>query len=213
MHATEFCSEEIEELARAMVAVQKALQPAVKDRDNTFTKSRYATLNSVMEACRGVLLEQGIWVVQHLVPADPGNLGLVTKLVHTESGQWQASLMIMPLPKSDPQGYGSALTYARRYALATSVGLITEDDDAEAAMARCRNEEPPRPEPDIPPVDPSVALPRLDGVQYRTVKAQDGRDCITASGETRARKAILQEAGFRWDSTRKIWWRYVDRAA
>ena len=60
-------------------------------------------------------------------------LGLVTKLVHIASGQWQSSLLVMPLPKNDPQGYGSALTYARRYGLCALVGIVTEDDDGSAA--------------------------------------------------------------------------------
>jgi hypothetical protein len=68
-------------------------------------------------------------VVQVPVAVEAGHLGLMTKLVHGESGQWQSSLMVMPLPKNDPQGYGSALTYARRYGLATLVGLVSETDD------------------------------------------------------------------------------------
>ena len=60
-------------------------------------------------------------------------LGLVTKLVHAESGEWQKSLLVMPLSKTDPQGYGSALTYARRYGLSALVGIVTEDDDVNGA--------------------------------------------------------------------------------
>lgn len=56
-------------------------------------------------------------------------MGLVTKLTHAESGQWQSSLMVMPLPKADPQGYGSAMTYFRRYALSALIGIVTEEDD------------------------------------------------------------------------------------
>ncbi|MGE4280705.1 MAG: ERF family protein, partial [Magnetospirillum sp.] len=111
-------SPEIAELAKAMVKVQGALNPACKDAENPFVKNRYATLNSVIEACREALTAQSIWVAQYPVAAEVGHLGLVTKLVHGDSGQWQSSLMVMPLPYCDPQGYGSALTYARRYGLA-----------------------------------------------------------------------------------------------
>ncbi len=59
----------------------------------------------------------------------PDCLGPMTKLTHTESGQWQASLAVVPLPKADPQGMGSAITYARRYAITAMLGMATEDDD------------------------------------------------------------------------------------
>lgn len=203
-------SPEITDLAKAMLKVQQALMPACKDAENPFSKSRYATLNSVIDACRDALIAQSIWVVQYPVAVDPGHLGLVTKLVHGDSGQWQSSIMVMPLPKNDPQGYGSALTYARRYGLATLVGLISEtDDDAEAATPqRSRQSKTPERRPEKA-ADPLASLPKLDGVDYLTVNASNGRLCITASGNIRDKRPFLQEAGFRWDGNRKIWWRYA----
>ncbi len=228
MTATEILSSpEIAELAKAMVKVQQAMTPACKDAENPFVKNRYASLNSVIEACRDALTAQSIWVAQYPVAADAGHLGLVTKLVHGDSGQWQSSLMVMPLPKNDPQGYGSALTYARRYGLATLVGMVSEaDDDAEAATpqrgkpakaSERRNSSPPIPpqsnSPDQP-VDVLAGLPKIDGITYQTVTAGNGKLCITASGNVRDKRAFLQEAGFRWDGNRKLWWRYApDRAA
>jgi hypothetical protein len=215
-------SPEITDLAKAMLKVQQALTPACKDAENPFSKSRYATLNSVMDACRDALIAESIWVAQYPVATEPGHLGLVTKLVHGESGQWQSSLMVMPLPKSDPQGYGSALTYARRYGLATLVGLVSEaDDDGEAASGqRSKPAKPterrpvPQRNPPPPPADGLAGLPRIDGIDYQTVNASNGRICITASGDVRNKRPFLQEAGFRWDGNRKIWWRYAeDRAA
>ena len=123
-------SENITAVAKALLSVQKQMQPACKDATNPFTKSRYATLNSVMESCRKALLDNGIWLCQYPVPIDvPNSIGLMTKLTHVESGEWQASLTIVPLPKADPQGMGSAITYARRYALTAMLGMVTEDDD------------------------------------------------------------------------------------
>ena len=137
----EYCSAEISELAKALIAVQRELLPAARDGTNPFTRSNYATLNSVMEACRDVLLAHGIWMTQLPVPAPvelgPGHIGLLTKLTHAESGQWQSSLAVVPLPKADPQGMGSAITYARRYALTAMLGIITEeDDDGEAVQGQ-----------------------------------------------------------------------------
>ncbi len=222
-----YCSPDITELAKAMLKVQADLQPALKDRENTFSRSRYATLNSVMESCREALLTNGIWLTQYPVPAETGHLGLVTKLTHAESGQWQASLMVMPLPKADPQGYGSAQTYARRYALSALVGIVTEeDDDGELASGRSarRKRQPAGKEPAASPAMPPAsgpkpeehpaltAMPRLDGIRYSVTTTQDGKICIVANGDTNSKKQILTQAGFKWSEQRKIWWRYADAA-
>ena len=125
---SEYTSQEVGELAKALINVQRQLQPATKDANNPFTKSKYATLNSVMDSCRDALLSNGIWLCQYPVPAEPGYLGLVTKLTHAESGQWQSSLAVVPLPKADPQGVGISMTYMRRYALSAMLGIVTEED-------------------------------------------------------------------------------------
>ena len=232
----QYHSPEITELAKVMLQVQAALQPAFKDRENTFSKSRYATLNSVMEACKEALISNGIWLVQHPVPVEPGNLGLITKLVHTESGQWQSSLLTMPLPKADPQGYGSALTYARRYALSAMLGIVAEDDDdgngaSQGVPVRKRRmlgkvpAEQPVSSPQSqqvqlhPPQQHSVqshpalsAIPKIDGVAYSVVPTQDDKLCIVATGDTRSKKQLLIQAGFKWSEQKKMWWRYADAA-
>lgn len=214
----QMCSEKITNLAKAMLKVQKQLQPALKDRYNGFTQSKYATLNSVMEACSEALIDAGIWVTQYPVPVD-GNgslLGLVTKLIHA-SGEWQESLLVMPLPKADPQGYGSALTYARRYGLSSMVGLVTEDDDANMACKGVPHGslnhgfselEMPKISA-IKPRENAVMenLPHIDGITYQQQKAQDGAFYITATGNTRNKNGILKEAGFKWNSSRKLWWK------
>ena len=123
-----FCSDQIRELAQALIKVQEQLQPATKDANNPFTKSKYAALNSIMDSCRDALLSNGIWLCQYPVPTEPGYLGLVTKLTHAESGQWQSSLAVVPLPKADPQGVGISMTYIRRYALSAMLGIVTEED-------------------------------------------------------------------------------------
>ena len=203
------CSEKITNLAKAMLKVQKQLRPALRDSYNGFTQSKYATLNSVMEACSEALIDNGIWVTQYPVPVEgDGKLGLVTKLVHAESGEWQESLLVMPLSKTDPQGYGSALTYARRYGLSSMVGLVTEDDDANAACKGVSDLQKPM-IADIKPRQNAVIdnLPHIDGITYQQQKAQDGALYITATGNTRNKNGILKEAGFKWNSSRKLWWK------
>ena len=239
MDSIQYTSPEVTDLAKALIAVQHTLQPAIKDRENPFAKSRYATLNSVMDSCRDALLTNGIWVTQYPVPAEAGHLGLVTKLTHAESGQWQSSLLVMPLPKADPQGYGSAMTYARRYALSAMLGMVTEDDDDGEAASRDTSAKPrtarqprqkvegsaatahvqPVPHTESRPMPPDKALhpalaslPKLDGVTYTTATTQDGRLCVMASGNTSARKQLLSAAGFKWNAERKVWWRYAETA-
>jgi len=226
METISYCSAEIKELAKALINVQRTLQPALKDRENTFAKSRYATFNSVMDSCREALLTNGIWMSQYPVPAEPGHLGLVTKLTHAESGQWQSSLLVMPLPKSDPQGYGSGLTYARRYALSAMLGMVTEDDDDAHLATHGQHSPRQRPIKQPKPVSPASApampsdishpvltsMPKLDGISYRTASAQDGRLCIVATGNVSAKQQVLRASGFKWNEERKMWWRYADSA-
>ena len=218
MEHTPYCSTEITELARAMLKVQADLQPALKDRENTFSHSRYATLNSVMDACREALIGNGIWLAQYPVPVEAGHMGLVTKLTHAESGQWQSSLMVMPLPKADPQGYGSALTYGRRYGLSALLGIVTEE-----RKRQTRQQETPiatgnKPTTEAKPQNQSeehillATMPRLDGIIYSLTTTQDGKTCIVASGNTANKKHILSQAGFKYSEQRKIWWRYAEVA-
>lgn len=220
-------SQEITELAEAMIQVQQTLSPALKDAENTFTNSRYATLHSIMNTCRDALLEYGIWLTQYPVSVEANQLGLVTKIVHAETGQWQASLLTMPLPKNDPQGYGSAMTYARRYGLSALIGIVTENDDdgdlashqsepcnsAFSSQNHGTNSAATQAKSLPQGSAPSMAnLPRLDGVQYRKGTANDGKQCVFATGDTHSKKEFLRKAGFRWDGTRKLWWRYADAA-
>jgi hypothetical protein len=58
----------------------------------------------------------------------------------------------------------------------------------------------------------AVSLPRLDGVQYRNGTTNDGKQCVLATGDTHSKKEFLRKAGFRWDGTRKVWWRCADAA-
>ena len=234
----EYQSQDITTLAKALLAVQAQLQPAFKDAENTFTKSHYATLNSVMDACREALLTNGIWLTQYPVPApEPvggGYLGLVTKLTHAESGQWQSSLAVVPLPKADPQGMGIAMTYMRRYALCAMLGIVTEDDDAEGVKvpeklaSRGRKPANTRQMQNGPSGESAQGhngqnaskstsasgdfqgLPRIDGISYQTVTATDGRACIVATGQTQPKKELLLGAGFKWNAQRKMWWKYAD---
>lgn len=122
-----FQSEQINELAAAIVKAQLALVPAAKDHVNPFFKSKYADLPTVWEAS-GPFRENGIAITQSPMDAPDEYIVLDTQLSHT-SGQWMRSRLKIRVAKNDPQGYGSALTYARRYALGCMTGIVTEEDD------------------------------------------------------------------------------------
>jgi hypothetical protein len=119
------------------------------------------------------------------------------------------------------------MTYARRYGLSALVGIVTENDDDGELASRQRephdssfslrkhgmNSGHSQPKPVAQSNPPGMTnLPRLDGVQYRKGTANDGKQCVLATGETHSKKEFLRKAGFRWDGARKVWWRYADAA-
>lgn len=131
-------SETINELAAALSKAQAEMQGAKKDSTNPHFKSAYADLASVWEACRAALTKHGLSVLQS--PRATSNNGagwsveVETRLLHS-SGQWMADTLTVPVGKADAQGVGSAVTYARRYALAAFVGVAPDDDDGNAATS------------------------------------------------------------------------------
>ena len=124
-------SENINELGSALAKAQGAIEGALKDTANPFFKTKYADLSSVWDACRQQLTVNGLSIVQTPTEAENG-IGVETMLIHA-SGQWLSNTFTMPVSKADAQGVGSAITYARRYALAAMVGVAPEDDDGNAA--------------------------------------------------------------------------------
>ena len=125
-------SEQINELAAALARAQGQMASAKKDSDNPFFKSKYADLASVVEAIRGPFAEHGLSYVQLPIPTEGNVITIETVLMHA-SGQWISSVVDVPVAKADAQGYGSAITYARRYGLQAMAGVAAEDDDGNAA--------------------------------------------------------------------------------
>ena len=128
-------SENIANLTLALSIVQGKLTYAKKDSANPFFKSKYADLESVWDACRSLLADNGLAVMQFPGEYIDGVMSLTTIISH-KSGEWMGQEMSVPLSKPDAQGAGSALSYMRRYALAAVVGVVSanqEDDDGNAA--------------------------------------------------------------------------------
>lgn len=127
-------SESINKLAMALVKAQSEMGGAVKDAKNPFFKSNYADLTSVIKTIKEPFANNGLAYIQFPINADKA-VGVTTRIIH-ESGEWLEQDYLLPLVKADPQSAGSALTYARRYALVAMAGIPTVDDDAESAMIR-----------------------------------------------------------------------------
>jgi len=127
-------SESINELATALCKAQSQMGGAVKDSSNPFFKSSYADLTSVIKAIKQPFADNGLSYTQFPVSNENG-VGVSTRLMHV-SGQWLEMEYTLPTVKQDPQAAGSAITYARRYALQSIAGIPTADDDAESAMLR-----------------------------------------------------------------------------
>ena len=137
-------SESIAALAAALSKAQASITGALKDSANPFFKSKYADLASCWDACRKPLTDNGLAVIQTIEPGE-GRAVLVTTLCHA-SGEWIKSYCPILTKDDSPQALGSAITYARRYALAAMCGLAQVDDDAEAAQGRHKVSAPQNPE-------------------------------------------------------------------
>jgi hypothetical protein len=130
-------SESIEELATALARAQGEITGALKDSANPFFKSKYSDLASCWDACRSALSKNGLAVSQ-FPETDGADSFLVTTLLHN-SGQWMSSRLVLKSKDDTSQAMGSAITYARRYALCSVVGVAQIDDDGNAASGREAN--------------------------------------------------------------------------
>jgi hypothetical protein len=126
-------SDSITTIAPALHKAQGQIKAALKDSTNPHFKSKYADLSSVIEAVKPALQLNGITFLQGVHDAVDG-VAVETMLLHT-SGEWISSVMRIPAVKQDAQGYGSAITYGRRYGLQSMCGVPAEDDDGNAATA------------------------------------------------------------------------------
>lgn len=188
-------SEQIGKLAEALCKVQSQISGAKKTSVNPHFKSTYAGLTEVWDACREELAAFGLCVVQSNEPSERGVL-LRTTLIHT-SGEWIDGLIDIPAIKQDAQGYGSAQTYARRYALASMVGVTAEDDDGNAAVTL---------RPTAPITATTGAMERLS-VDQQTMINDIAVQVMAhgAAGDYNAAYLIIEDAGLDADSKVALW--------
>jgi hypothetical protein len=188
-------SEQIGDLAAALAKAQAEMEGASKDSANPFFKSKYADLTAVWAACRGPLTKHGLSIVQAPRVSWANDRAIVqveTRLLHA-SGQF-ISDVVAAAPKDDsPQAVGSVITYLRRYALQSFVGIAPEDDDAEAAQVRRRPQEAAKGAPS----GYDEWLKKLEGV------ADGGSDKLKAAWQSSApdyRKHLTETDNGRWEA-------------
>jgi hypothetical protein len=122
-------------LATALVKAQKAFGPALKTSTNPHFKSRYADLASCVEAVIDALNDNGIALIQKNYDCTNGVM-IETMFIHESGEMLECGILHVPANKQDAQGYGSALTYARRYSLMAACGIAPEDDDGNTAVRK-----------------------------------------------------------------------------
>lgn len=125
----------MKEIASALVKAQKAFGPALKTNTNPAFRSKYADLSACVEAVIDALSANGIFLTQRTLECESG-ITVETVFLHESGEQLSSGPLHVPASKQDPQGYGSALTYARRYSLMAACGIAPEDDDGNAASRK-----------------------------------------------------------------------------
>jgi hypothetical protein len=137
-------TEALNELAAGLVAAQGEFAAIPKTADNPFFKSKYAPLEAVVEVTQPILTKHGLAVAQFPTVLD-GEPALKTILLHS-SGQSISDTMLLCAAKRDPQGQGAAITYARRFAFMSVLGLVADvDDDGNTASRSKKLEANPTP--------------------------------------------------------------------
>lgn len=152
-------SEQIASLAGALALAQAEIENAAKDGNNPHFKSKYASMEAVVYACKATLPKHGLSYVQF--PGMQGDYVTVTTRLMHKSGEWIEGTLPMPVGKRDAHGVGSAISYARRYSLMAVIGIAAEDDDGNGAVAggEVKSAPPakaaalPRPSPHTPKAD------------------------------------------------------------
>lgn len=121
-------SEAQDKIIPALIKFQGSISTVAKSKDNPYFSSKYADLGAIFEVIRKPLADNGLCVTQEPLETAGDLVRLKTTVFH-ESGQFRSSILAIRPTKADPQGVGSAITYARRYGLSPMLGIVTEEDD------------------------------------------------------------------------------------
>jgi hypothetical protein len=158
-------SESIGNLAAALVAAQSEFPNIKKDSENPFFKSTYADLAAVVAGVKPILAKHGLSVLQVGGTGPMGTPVMKTFLIH-KSGEFIGGHLPLNPTKPDPQGFGSAITYMRRYGLQAILGVAAEDDDGHHSSDHSKEHRPPSvPSNDLPISEPQQK--RLFAISYK----------------------------------------------
>jgi len=183
---------DIDKIAPAFIAAQRAFDIAKKDAYNPHFKSHYANLVSIFDACIKALHEQGIAVMQSL-EGNAASVEVTTCLIHV-SGQSMTSGKLMLPATGTAQAFGSALTYARRYSLAAFVGVVADvDDDGNAASGKPLSISVAPPPLPLPPSVPVKAVHTIESFQAALVLCTDKASMVRLWNATDLSNAQLKD--------------------
>jgi hypothetical protein len=172
-------------LSAAMARAFAQIEGAIKGKTNPAFRSKYADLAAVVDAVKPALAAHGLWFRQVLHRVD-GGVCVETVIHHESGGELWCGPLYLPAAKQDPQGYGSALTYARRYSLMAAFGVPAEDDDGNASSGRA---EPPASK--APPQDNGEAAVILDALREAAMGGVDALQSRFAAIPSSATKAAV----------------------
>src|ERR1035437_1544555 len=196
-------SENINELSAALSKAQGEMGTARKDSKNPFFKTSYADLASILSVAKEPLADNGLSVTQH--PVADGNIVSVETALFHSSGQWMSSLLTMLAKDASPQAIGSCITYARRYSVASILGIASEEDD-DGNSAQPTKGSPTakpfvKPAPNAPAPEPADPEPVDEGDVAPTPAKRTRKPLHMATSGTRA--AALDRLGCHADVAKK----------
>lgn len=194
--ALQMRSEAIDKIIPALIQFQSEVRAVGKNKKNPHFGSSYADLAAIMDEAMPALGKNGLAIVQNLVESSPDEVRLLTTLYHT-SGQWLSSLITLRPSKTDPQGVGSAITYARRYSLSPLLGIVTEEDDDGNAASGPGNTKAQAPAPAQkakkaePPAQPTAPAPKPKS-EITLRKERAWKRLLEFVGDPETAKKVLQ---------------------
>lgn len=176
-------SQSIKEIATALSKFQQEVKSIKKDAVNPFFKSKYATLDNILDEIKPLLAKNGLAFTQF--PA--GENELVTILMHTSGEYLEASVKMNPKDNT-PQGQGGAITYMRRYALSAVLGLATDDDDDGNRATLPNGDQMTQRKPVTTPKQESLSQPQIKKIFAMLTNVGKDQDWL----ETKMNKPVEQ---------------------
>ena len=185
-------SDSITNLVKALTTFQGKMTAVKKDSTNPFYKSKYASLDTIWETIRKPLSDNGLSVAQTMNLIEDKSV-LDTTLYHT-SGEWISGTQLVNPVKNDPQGLGSAITYARRYSLSAILGLVSDDDDDANVATKPESKPKVESKPVEKPVEAPKAEPKLASeAQVKKIYASVKEKGITADQAKAYLKSVFNK--------------------